>query len=1041
MLTEFYGDTLPEQGYFCLFLLPEARHVWAESHAELIALTEQYADRTGVYFGTAAFDTVANRKQANVLSLRALRLDIDAGAKKLAKHGIDAVYATQKDALADSIAFFKTTRLAPSYILSSGEGLHIYYCLETDVKPVEWLRLAKGLSALGRRHGLKIDPSVTEDSARILRPIGGLHENGKRVATLKRTGITYSVARLDALMPTEVAMPVAPKRIRSGINDDIVTAFQGAPSSALKVAEQCAALREIAASRGDVAEPQWRAMLGLVKRTVEGLDIAQEWSSGHDDYDEAEVARKFEAWNAGPTTCAEFAKHTTACTACPHRGKVKSPINLGLMTTPEIEQLPEEVQLAVTPTPSAPPAATGMPWDGCLPPAFSVVPTKAGPSVLVYSCKTEKESDTGEMVPVVVNIPFTYDIFWFGQWAEADGSDDMAQVTLHLWTGTGIKSYLMDQTLVASPFKLLEFLAGKAIHTTTNKKAGQAMQDYAKAHLQRIKSISKRPKVTDHLGLRILDDGELVCAHGQHVIYADGSIHKAMLGGSLRGVAEQFPLPIPESFSGAWEPTVWDDHIVPLARQHVGFLQKYYSRPGMEKFQLAIMMGLASPLMAFVTGEFHKGSLLPRMSALSVSLYSRESARGKTTAAMSALVAYGQPSGLTNDSGKAGTTDNARVSGLSIFGTMPNVMDEMGGATAASVAGIISAVANGAGKRRSTKEGGLNDSIPWALINLVTTNTSQRDMISAIQNDSGAIQYRLLELNVEGSPEYDQATRDSFTTDWARLNRECTGALGAVIHREICALGAERANKLVADCCAKASAAVKADQSARFQYRGLGAMLALHLLLAPLGLSPFALKPMVEVFKAAHDAGRDFVVDNVLPTDGLELLSRVLQDMAPHTLVTETETHVNRFTTKYDMALNARTPDVVHGRHVKALGRTYLSVIALREWCVKRGVSEPEIVRAARSAGVMVVHTRLQGAKGADRVPTALSATYFNLAKGLKDSMELKCRVYTLDVRRLYQMLGTDMDDFTGAEPGANVVALHGAATEDTVSTTQENAA
>lgn len=1025
MLNEFYGDVLPAQGYFCLLLLPEARHVWAESHEELVELTEQYADRTGVYFATAAFETIANRKQSNVSSLRALRLDIDAGAKKLAKHGIDAVYATQKDALADSVAFFKSTRLMPSYIVSSGEGLHLYFCFDADLQPDAWLPLAKGLSALGRQHKLKIDPSVTEDSARILRPLGGLHENGKRVAAIKRTGITYSAAQLAALLPVEAVMPAAPKRARSGINDDIVTAFQGAPSSALKVAQNCAALREIAVSGGDVPEPQWRAMLGLVKRTVEGLDIAQEWSSGHADYDEAEVERKFNAWTTGPTTCTEFAKHTSACAGCAHQGKVKSPINLGLMTTPEIELLPEEVQEAVAPAAPAPRAATGKPWDDCMPPGFDVVSTKSGAPVLVYSLKTEKESDTGEMVPVVINIPFTHDIFWFGQWAEADGTDDAAQVTLHLWTGQGVKNYLMDQTLVASTFKLLEFLAGKAIHTTTHKRAPQAMQDYAKAHLQRIKSISKRPKVTDHLGLRILDDGELVCAHGQHVIYADGSIHKAMLGASLRGVAEQFPLPVPDSFSGAWEPEVWDEHVLPLARQHVGFLQKYYARPGMEKFQLAIMMGLASPLMAFVTGEFHRGSLLPRMSALSVSLFSRESARGKTTAAMSALLAYGKPSGLTNDSGKAGTTDNARVSGLSIFGTMPNVMDEMGGASPLSVAGIISAVANGSGKRRSNKDGGLNDSIPWALINLVTTNTSQRDMISAIQSDSGAIQYRLLELNVENSPEYDQATRDSFTTDWAALNRLCTGALGAVIHREICALGVERANQLVASCCAKAGAALRAEQSARFQYRGLGAMLALHLLLTKLGLAPFALGPMVEAFRVAHDAGRDFVVDNVLPTGGLELLSRALQELAPHTLVTEHETRINQHTTKYDMALNARVPDVVYGRHIKSLGRTYLSVQALREWCTKRGASEPEIVRTARAEGILVTHTQVRSAKDGERKPVARSAEYFNLAKGLRDSMDLRCRVYTIDVRRLFQLLGDEMEDYTGHEKTGNVVPLH----------------
>ena len=325
-LSAFYADILPEQGNFCLFLLPEGRHIWVKSHAELIALTKQYADRTGVYFGTAAFETAANRKQTNVLALRALRLDIDAGDKKYAKDPT-GTYPTQRDALAAFVAFTKATGLAPSYLVSSGEGLHVYYCLDANLVPKQWLPLAAGLACLADEHGLKVDPSVTEDTARILRPLGSTHGNGKRVSTIKRTGIVYSRDAIAAKLPVEV---IAPRRARTGINDDIVTAFQGPPSSALTIAEHCAALREIAVSRGDVPEPQWRAMLGLVKRTVEGLDIAQEWSSGHDDYDELEVERKFEAWNAGPTTCAEFAKHSSACNGCGYQGKIKSPIMLGM---------------------------------------------------------------------------------------------------------------------------------------------------------------------------------------------------------------------------------------------------------------------------------------------------------------------------------------------------------------------------------------------------------------------------------------------------------------------------------------------------------------------------------------------------------------------------------------------------------------------------------------------------------------------------------------------------------------------------------------
>jgi hypothetical protein len=327
-LSTFYADILPGQGYFCLFLLPECRHIWAETHAELVELTEQHADRAGVYCCTAAFGSVANRTQPNVLALRALRLDIDAGDKKFSKDP-DGTYPTQREALAAFAAFTKASGLEPSYLFASGEGLHVYYCLADDVPPAVWMPLAEGLSQLTREHGLKVDPTVTRDTARILRPPGSLHGNGKLVTVLKRTGRVYQSSEL----PSAAVLPMpssAPRR--SSINDDIVGngAFQGPPSSALKVAEHCGALREVATSRGDVPEPLWRAMIGLVKRTVEGLDIAHEWSSGYDGYDGYEVERKFNAWSTGPTTCSEFAKHSTACGSCGYRGKVKSPIMLGI---------------------------------------------------------------------------------------------------------------------------------------------------------------------------------------------------------------------------------------------------------------------------------------------------------------------------------------------------------------------------------------------------------------------------------------------------------------------------------------------------------------------------------------------------------------------------------------------------------------------------------------------------------------------------------------------------------------------------------------
>lgn len=994
MLKQFYGDILPADGYYCLTLLPQGEHVWAENLDELVQITNERIERQGLYFGTAAFQSFANRKQTNVLALKALRLDIDAGPEKFAKHGGEGVYETQKDALAACLGFFRDTGLIPTYVVSSGAGLHVYYCLTEALEPSDWLRLAKGLTALGEQHKLRIDPSVTQDSARILRVPGAPHPNGKHVQILRNTGVFHSPEELR----TAFGLMETPRTYSMSINDELDLSFQGPPSSAEKIIQHCGALAHVAEVQGNVQEPYWRAMIGLVKRTVEGLDIAQEWSSGHPDYDPRDVEAKFHAWSTGPTTCSEFSKHSKACMSCPNRGKVKSPINLGLMTAPEIEQLPEEEQVVLAP-PKVP-EPSNMPWDGHIPAGFSVETGKTGRQVLTMSMMVEKESPTGEMVPAVVSVPFTYNIFWFSQWAEADDTDDNAQVIINLWTGKYIKRYTMDQSLVASINKLTEFLAGKAIHTTTHKKASSAMQDYVKAQMQHIHSDRKNLKVTDHMGLRTIESGELVCCQGKYTIFPDGSIRETMLSAPLRGMAKAFTIPLPDYNREVYGPEVWAEHIVPRANKHVEFLKRYYGDAGMERFQLAIMLSMSSPLMAFVTGEYAGGAVLPNNSSLTVSLYSRETARGKTTAAQSAIMAYGMPGVLSNDSGKAGATVNARIGKLSLHGTLPSIMDEMGDLLPSEVATTVSSVANGAGKSTVTSNRTMRQEATWSLINIITTNVSQRDMVAVARSAAGPVLYRMLEIDVDGMPTYDQARIESFRDDWAEVARECPGALGAIIHREICALGVANMVKLVTKCVSRAEKLVGATQSARFQSRGLGAMLALNLLLRNAKIDLFDINVLCATFKTAHDANVDYVVENTIPDNPLMQLSKFLRDIGHDTIVTREESGGGGYRTAVDRPLNARMPDTPVARHILTSGITYVAVDALKKWCGEHGLSERTIITAARRDGIVVPVTRSLGPKAGGRT-TNRSYEYKVLTKGMECDMKILCKAYTVSVRRL----------------------------------------
>lgn len=1008
MLASFFQAVLPAAGQFCLFLLPEARHVWVDSQEKLVSLVHQYGDRGGIYYATAAYETRVARSQANVLAVRSLRLDIDAGPDKH-EADPDGTYPSQRDALSAFLAFTKATALVPSYIVSSGNGLHIYYCLDRDLDGDEWKSMAEGLRRLTQQHDLRVDPSVTCDSARILRPPGTVHSAGKLVTILKATGVVHDADVLRQKLGAERLT----RRFDTSINEDTLITFEGPPSSALKVAEHCPALAEVRDAGGDVQEPFWRAMLGLVKHTVEAYDLAHEWSQGYGGYDEHETQRKLDAWATGPTTCSEFSRHTKACMSCPYQGKVKSPILLGRMTAPEIEQLPEEKK----PAPVPEPVAFGMPWDGHIPHSFDVVASN-GVNTLVHYLETEKESETGEMVPVRIRVPITHEIFWFSHWADSDGSD-AAQITVHKWDDMDrrTKAFVIPTAVLASRSDMAKKLAEYGVQVTTDKRALQSLEHYAKAQMLRIKDINRRLRVTDRFGLRILDDGRLVALHGKYLIAPDGTISEASVGPALRGMADNYTLPVPPRFDGQWDAGVWDSHILPAAKRHVEFMRKNYAGEGMAKYQLAFMLGLASPLMAFVTGGYRSGPTLPA-NGLSVSLYEREGGRGKTTLMKAVMLAYGRPDELSRDQNGQGSTDLARLARLSMMGTMPASFDEMGRTAEKSVANLISAVANGTARERATKEGGLITTSKWALICLVATNRSQRDMVTVNEEESSAVQYRLVELDMNNMPDFDLERRMTFEREWAEI-QDAAGALGAVVQRLICEAGVATINKLVMDCLVRGAKAIESEQEDRFQCRALAAMLALQVLLSKAGLAMFDIKPLVAEFKRANDNAKEYVKENTLPSDGLELLSRALHDLRPFTVITETLGYNKgpEDRRKYAIPLNESFPQRVEARYIKDQDTIYVSVEALRRWCSEHHIRDSDILRDAREVNVLrAVYPSSMNSKGAP-----IKSSPFNLLAGMKASTGTSVRCCAFSIHRLAQCVGPSIDE---AFQGPTVVQL-----------------
>jgi hypothetical protein len=169
--------------------------------------------------------------------------------------------------------------------------------------------------------------------ASVLRPVGTHWRKGDgvRPVELLHDAPEYSVDIFNAIVG-QYGQPVKSAAMSMfEVGNDMSGGMEYPPSSALQIIKNCAALNEVAEAKGNVAEPLWRAMIGVVKHTTEGDAQIHEWSKGDTRYSEEETQKKIDGWVNGPTTCQHFSDLSDKCKSCKHAGKITSPISLGMM--------------------------------------------------------------------------------------------------------------------------------------------------------------------------------------------------------------------------------------------------------------------------------------------------------------------------------------------------------------------------------------------------------------------------------------------------------------------------------------------------------------------------------------------------------------------------------------------------------------------------------------------------------------------------------------------------------------------------------------
>lgn len=322
---------------------------------------------------------IAARHADMALKLKALWLDVDVKPEK--------GYATVGEALDAINAFVAAASLpAPSALVFSGSGVHVYWISDRALTPAEWRPYAAGLRAEAERLGLKCDYGLTTDAARILRVPGTYNHKTipPKAVRLKHLGASYDFAAtpglsgLAALAPAPVTATVTeaafdlsafsgkmspafaakldPKLdpLSAGINT-----YDATPLNPDAVFRYCPHFADAATTHGaGYAQGLW--MLDMLSTTF--MDDGRRWahyiSRGYATYSKDETDKMYdrkaverEQHGLGWPSCSAFENEgCKQCRGCPFHGKIKSPLNLAERQQAQpAAPLPQPVELAPLP--------------------------------------------------------------------------------------------------------------------------------------------------------------------------------------------------------------------------------------------------------------------------------------------------------------------------------------------------------------------------------------------------------------------------------------------------------------------------------------------------------------------------------------------------------------------------------------------------------------------------------------------------------------------------------------------------------------------
>ena len=721
---EFLRAILPEDGYKFLALGRTGRtglaHKAYES-LELMAQAVESYDRQEnliVYHACCSYkapsfevpDTdgltkTKFRGEPNWSKAKSFWCDIDCGEDKAAAN---KGYATKNDAAKAIRSFCAANGFPDPMIVDSGGGIHCYWPLTKEIGPKSWRTIASGFKAALIGAGLFVDPTRTADLSSVLRPVG---THNRKPGRMPRQVLAKS--KHNSVEPAQFAEAVAravdkfqvtPARVSSApdINDDLTAHLHPhIDSSAIEISNHCAQVAAMRDTKGDVDYETWRGVIGIIKHCVEGVELANEWSSerGATGHSNTDVATRYETWSAGPATCEFFqTKGATPskCDGCVHNSKIKSPIVLGrILPEPQEEIVQVTTEEAVVVEAIVPPFPEGYEFN-----ANRMI-------------RFIKDKD-GVLQPY----SFCHTLFYpLQRIRKADGTFAFT-IRMHL-PDFRIRDFEVDTAALAASSDLLKALSKYELMPTNNKDATMHLTAYLRDSIHKLMAEQRETDTLTSFGWRDNMNGFLL---GDRLYHSDGSVRKVFIGGAAQAFKDVYPEP-----RGTLE-------------RYSKAVNYIYNRENSEAAQYVFCNVYGSLLTPF--GEDSYNGIL-------VAVNSSATGKGKTSVWKAALYGLADANGLVKP-GKDGATRNARWGIVGAHKNVPVVFDEMTDMDAAELSNFAYTVSQGTERARMTSSGGkvgFAEQHTWKAVVGITANEDMHAKLAAHNANTQAEAVRLISIN------------------------------------------------------------------------------------------------------------------------------------------------------------------------------------------------------------------------------------------------------------------------------------------------------